>query len=200
LPATLSLSATYRRAARPWPPDQLANAYRAALRRGERSDPPLKPSEHPIGSLASTIPRLVRLAAAAHILHVLPERAAKRTADGALIVEQLLSTLDNSAAPALRLCHFALESADRSDSADDWVSYALEEAADALPRVSLTAHPPSLIDHAEEAARSVAVAVDAAYSDPPAAPRPIADSLAHLLVVCVFADLAYDRHQDPQPL
>jgi len=193
LPATLSLSATYSRAARRWPPDQLANAYRAALRRGEHSDPPLQPSEHPIASLASTIPWLVRLAAAAHILHVLPERAGKRTADGALIVEQLLSTLDQSAAAAQRLCHFALEAADRSDPVDDWVSYALESAAEALPQVSLAAHPPSLIEHAEEAARAVAVAVDAAYANPPAAPRPIADALAHLLVVSVFADLTYER-------
>jgi len=193
LPAPLSLSATYGRAARSWPPDQLANAYRAALRRGERSDPALEPSPHPIGSLSSAIPRLVRLAAAAHILHALPEHTDKRTADDAVIVEQLLSTLDQSAAGALCLCHFALETADRDDPVDDWVSYALEETAAALRQVSLTARPPSLIDHAEEAARSVAVAIDAAYGDPPAAARPIGDALAHLLVVCVFADLVYDR-------
>jgi len=193
LPAPLSLSAAYGRAARPWPPDQLANAYRAALRRGERSDPPLEPSPHPIGSLASAIPRLVRLAAAAHILHVLPEHTDERTADGDLIVEQLLSTLDQSAAGALACCHLALETADRDDPVDDWVSHALEETADALAQVSPTARPPSLIDHAEEAARSVAIAIDAAYGDPPAAPRPIADALAHLLVVCVFSDLVYDR-------
>ena len=52
--------------------------------------------------------------------------------------------------------------------------------------------PPSLTIHAEEAARWVAVAIDQAHDGPPA-PRAIADALGHLLVVCGFADLAYDR-------
>ena len=50
---------------------------------------------------------------------------------------------------------------------------------------SYTSTPPSLII-AEKAARWVAM-----FGDPPA-PRAIADALGHLLVVCVFADLAYD--------
>ena len=188
----LSLSATYRRAARAWPPDELADAYRAAIARGRQVDPS-EPGDHPIAPLSTAIPRLVRLAAAVHVLHVLPQRPSERTADGVAIVEQLLSTLDQTAAGALRLCHFALEAADRTDPVDEWVSYALEESADALAHVSFTARPPSLINHAEEAARWVAVAIDQAHSDPPAAPRAIADALSHLLVVCVFADLAAGR-------
>jgi hypothetical protein len=124
---------------------------------------------------------------------VLPQRRSERTADGIAIADQLLSTLDQTAAGALRLCHFALEAADRADPVDEWVSYALEETADALAHVSVTARPPSLINHAEEAARWVAVAIDQAHSDPPAAPRAIADALGYLLVVCVFVDLAYER-------
>jgi hypothetical protein len=126
-------------------------------------------------------------------LHVLPQRASEHTPDRVSIVEQLLSTVDQSAAAALLLCHLALEAADGDDPVDEWVFHALEEAADALPRLSFTARPPSLIDHAEEAARSVAVAIDQAHNDPPAAPRGIADALGHLLVACVFADLAYGR-------
>ena len=191
----LSLPATYRRAARPWSLDELAETYRLAIGRGAEPDP-ADPSHHPIQPLSTAIPRLVRLAAAVHILHVLPTRASERAPNGLAIVDQLLSTLDQTAAGALYLCHLALETAERDDPVDEWVSYALEQAAEALPHVSLSTRPPSLIHHAEEAARWVAVAIDKAYSDPPAAPRAIADALGHVLVVCVFADLAYDR-QDP---
>ena len=105
----------------------------------------------------------------------------------------MVRTLDETAAGALRLCHLALEVADRSDAADEWVSYTVEQTSEALPAVSVTARPPSLIGHAEEAARWVAVSIDHAYADPPAAPRAIADALSHLLVLCVFADDVADR-------
>src|SRR5439155_10453262 len=111
---------------------------------------PVEPSDHPIGSVASTIPRLVRLAAATLILHVLPRPASERTPDGVALVDQLFSALDQSAAGALRLCHLALESAERTDPLEEWTSFALDEAADALSHVSYTTSPPSLIAHAEE--------------------------------------------------
>ena len=101
---------------------------------------------------------------------MLPTRANDSTPDGVALVAQLLSTVDQTAAASLRLCHLAIESADRADPLDEWVAYALGQASDALPRVSYTASPPSLISHAEEAARSVAVAIDQAHADPPAAP------------------------------
>jgi hypothetical protein len=179
-------------AARSGSSDELAEAYRAAIVRATESDP-IAPSNHPVGSLTSTIPRLVRLAATVHILHVLPTRASDSTPDGVALVAQLCSTVDQTAAGSLRLCHLAIESADRSDPLDEWVAYALDQASDALPRVSYTVSPPSLISHAEEAARWVAVAIDQAHADPPAAPRAIADALSHLLVVCVFADVLADR-------
>ena len=65
---------------------------------------------------------------------------------------------------------------DREDFAQDARLALL--AADALARVSYTASPPSLINHAEDAARWVAVAIDQAHADPPSAPRAIADALA----------------------
>jgi hypothetical protein len=112
-------------------------------------------------------------------------RGRERTPGGLEIVEQLLATLEETGAGALYLCNVALECADRTDSVDEWVSYAVEESPDALPHVSFTALPPSLISDAEEATRCVAAAIDQAHADPPAAPRAIADTLSHLLVVCV---------------
>ena len=192
MPDSFSLSAAYRRVARARPLDELTDAYRSTIARGSQHAGE-EPATHPIGPLSSTIPRLVRLAATAHILHVVPSRARERTPGGLEIVEQLFATLEETGAGALYLCNVALECADRTDPVDEWVSYAVEEAADALPHVSFTALPPSLISHAEEATRCVAVAIDQAHADPPAAPRAIADALSHLLVVCVFADVLADR-------
>ena len=122
-------------------------------------------------------------------------RASERAPNGLAIVDRLLSTLDQAAAGALYLCHLALEAASvMTLSTSGCLSYALEQATEALPHFSFSTRPPSLIHHAEEAPRWVAVAIDQAYRDPPTAPRAIADALGHLLVVCVFADLAYDRH------
>ena len=59
--------------------------------------------------------------------------------------------------------------------------------------LSCTASPPSLISHAEEAARWVGVAIDEAHGELPAAPRAIADGLSHLLVMWVPADVLADR-------
>jgi hypothetical protein len=73
------------------------------------------------------------------------------------------------------------------------VAYTIGQASAELPRVSYTASPPSLTSHAEEAAQWVAVAIDQAHGDPPAAPRAIADALGHLLVVCVFANVLEGR-------
>lgn len=189
MPDSISLSATYRRVARGWPLEELTDVYRMALARGSQTAGE-ESYTHPIGPLSSAIPELVRLAAAAHILHVVPSSASDRTAEGIEIVEQLLGTLAETDAVALRLCRVALECSDRADPADEWVSHALEQAADALPHVAYTARPPSLIEHAEDATRCVAVAINDAHVDPPAAPRAIADALSHLLVVCVFADIA----------
>ena len=188
MPDPFSLSAAYRQVARARTLDELTGTYRSAIARDSQYAGEA-PATHPIGPLSSTIPRLGRLTAAAHILHIVPSRARERTAEGLEIVEQLFATLEETDAGALYLCNLALECADRTDPAGEWVSYAVEEAADALPHVSFTASPPSLIRHAEEAARCVAVAIDQAHADPPAAPRAIADALSHLLVVRVFAEV-----------
>jgi hypothetical protein len=189
-----TLSATYRRASRDWSPDELLGVYKAAVIRGERSwQPADRPASDPVGPLTYAIPHLIRLAAATHVLHVLPELTDERVLQGEEIIEQLYSTVDRTAVEALFLCHIALEASDRSDPVDEWVAHAVEQAADALPHVLLSARPPSLIGHAEEAGRWLAVAIEQAHADPPAAPRAIADALGHLLVLCAFAGVLYGR-------
>jgi hypothetical protein len=71
-----------------------------------------------------------------------------------------------------------------------WLPYICEEAAHHLLAVSLTADPPFLIEHAQEAGRYTAIAIGRLDDDVARAPEAISDCLAHLLTVCVFADRA----------
>ena len=71
--AVLSLDAVYRQLARPWPDDELAERYHAAYERGAGDLPAgEEPPERPITLLATAIPRLISLAVAANVLHLLP--------------------------------------------------------------------------------------------------------------------------------
>ena len=192
-----SLDTIYGNLSRPWQPDELAERYRAAHLRGG-SDMPQdeKPPARPLALLATAVPRLISLAAAAHILHVLPRRSTDPDAtDGAAIVTPLLSTIDETAAGSLRRCQLALEADARARGypADEWLSYVYDETAEELQQASPSAEPPSLIEHAEQAGRWAALAIGALDRDAPTAPQAIADCLTHLLFVCVFADLASSR-------
>jgi hypothetical protein len=188
-----TLASTYSSVARSWAADELGRSYAAANLRG-KSDLPAGEQlpDRPIGLLTTAIPRMISLAAAAHILHVLPSRTADRAADGAAIVTHLFSTIDETAAGSLRRCHLALEADGRARGypADEWLPYIYEETAEELRLASPTAQPPSLIEHSEQAGRWAALAIGALDRDAPTAPQAIADCLTHLLFICVFADLA----------
>jgi hypothetical protein len=186
-----SLEVTYRRVARPWQPDELAERYHAAYARGA-SDLPSgeQPPDRPVTLLATAVPRLISLAVAANVLHVLPAAA-----DRAPVADELHSTLDLSAAGSLHRCHLALEADgnSRGYEAEDWLPLVYDQAVHALLDASPTADPPSVVDHAQEAGRWAALAIGSLDQDAPNAPEAISDCLTHLLVVCVFADTAADR-------
>lgn len=189
-----TLASTYSSVARSWSADELGRRYDAAAERGESDLPAGKQlPDRPIGLLTTAIPRMISLAAAAHVLHILPSRGTDRgAADGAAIVAHLFSTIDETAAGSLRRCHLALEADGRAHDypADEWLPYVYDETAEELHQASPTAQPPSLIEHAEQAGRWAALAIGALDRDAPNAPQAIADCLTHLLFVCVFADLA----------
>ena len=66
-------NSVYRQLARPWPAGELAERYQAAYERGAGDLPAgEEPPERPITLLATAIPRLISLAVAANVLHVLP--------------------------------------------------------------------------------------------------------------------------------
>jgi hypothetical protein len=186
-----SLEVTYRRLARPWQPDELAERYHVAYARGA-SDLPSgeQPSDRPVTLLATSVPRLISLAVTANVLQVLPAAAERPP-----VADELLSTLDLTAAGSLHRCHLALDAHAnlRGYQAEDWLPLVYDQVMHALLDASLTADPPSLVEHAQEAGRWAALAIGSLDQDAPSAPEAISDCLAHLLVVCVFADTAADR-------
>ena len=184
------LDATYRRLARSWPVDELAARYRAAHLRGASDLPPGEPPpDRPLALLATAVPRLISLAVAANVLHILPTAATGRAA----IAGELLSTIDMTATGSLHRCHLALDASGQDtgvDTAEEWMPYIYDEAAHALHSFSPRADPPSLIQHAQEAGRYTAIALGLLDGDATRAPEAISDGLAHVLTVCMFADIA----------
>ncbi len=182
---------TYRRVARPWQPDELAERYHAAYARGASDLPPGEQrSDRPVTLLATSVPRLISLAVAANVLHVLPAAAER-----APVADELRSTLDLTAAGSLYRCHLALKADgnSRSYQAEDWLPLVYDQAMHALLDASPSADPPSLVEHAQQAGRWAALAIGSLDSDSPNVPEAISDCLGHLLFVCVFADTATDR-------
>lgn len=184
----ISLDATYHQIARSWQSDELAERYRASVLRGASDLPSGEPPpDRPMAMLATAIPRLISLAVAANVLHTLP----RATTDGAALADELLSTVDQTAAGSLHRCHLALDATSHdADTAAEWLPYICEEAAQHLRALSPTADPPSVIEHAQEAGRYTAIAIGLLDGDAARAPEAISDCLAHLLTVCVFADAA----------
>lgn len=189
----ISLDATYHDLARSWQSEELAERYRASLLRGASDVPSGEPPpDRPVAVLATAIPRLISLAVAANVLHTLP----RATTGGAALADELLSTVDQTAAGSLHRCHVALDAAGHETSAhtvEEWLPYIYEEAAHHLRAISPTADPPSLIHHAQEAGRYTGIAIGLLDQDAALAPEAISDCLSHLLTVCVFADATAPR-------
>jgi len=169
-----NLQAVYRQLARPWPADELNLRYEAAYDRGA-SDLPVgeDPPDRPIMLLATAVPRLISLAVAANVLHLLPTR----THDDAVLAEELIATIDATASGSIHRCHLALQSdgESRGYDTDEWLPLAYEEAAGWLRKASPTAEPPSLIEHSQQSGRFAALAIGSLDRDAPTVPETIAD-------------------------
>jgi hypothetical protein len=185
-----SLDSIYRRVARPWTAEELAARHQAAYRRGSGDLPAgEEPPDRRITLLATAVPRLISLAVAANVLHLLPDWREEAAAG---VAAELLATVDATATGSLHRCQLALEADGRSRgySADEWLPLSYEQAAHWLEDSSPASEPPALVEHAQEAGRLAALAIGALDRDAPTVPEAIADCLAHLLVVCIFADEA----------
>ena len=169
-----------RRARRALPRRLRARRRRPTRRRGA--------PERPITLLATAIPRLISLAVAANVLHLLPTS----TRDAVDVAEELIATIDTTATGSLHRCHLALESDGKSRgyNAGEWLPLAYEQAADWLEHTSPAADPPSLIEHAQQSGRYAALAIGSLDRDASSVPEAITDCLAHLLFNSVFVDAA----------
>jgi hypothetical protein len=168
---------------------EFALAYRTAYLRGERDLAPGEPSIRPLGLLATAVPRLVSLAVATYAMHILPE---VDTPERAALQDELLATIDATAAGSLRRCHLALEAdgRERGYTADEWLPVVYNVADDALRRAAVTYDPPAVVHLSQDAAGWVAIAIDTLDRDAPTVTDGLADALGRLLIVCMFADIA----------
>jgi hypothetical protein len=183
------LAAIYHELADRCAGDAFADAYRAASTRGEHDLPPREPTSRPVGLLATAVPRLVSLAVATHAVHVLPNAD---TPERAALDDELFATIDMAAAGSLRRCHLALDAdgRERGYTADEWLPVIYSVADDALHDASVTAEPPPIVRLSQDAARWVAIAIDALDQDAPSVTESLSDALGRLLVVFMFADIA----------
>jgi hypothetical protein len=186
--AVIDLSQTYRQLGRPWTDKELASHYAAANRRGRwlvSETPDIAPGR-PIALLASAIPSAATLSVAIHLLHALPGGVKDKLAG------ELLDTAETNAADALHRCHGALEldSHTHGYSADEWLPVIYDAAAPLLESSRLDREPPSLVRHTQDAVRWLSSSIARLDEDTREAPAALTDTLARLLLVCVFATAA----------
>ena len=189
----IDLDQTYRDLARPWAHEELAARYAAANRCGEQllSEATDTAPDRPIALLATAIPSAATLTVSIHLLHALPPGVR-----GTLAAE-LLDAAETNAADALHRCHRALEldGHDHGYTADEWLPVIYDAAAPLLKSSQLDHEPPSLVRHTQEAVRWLSSSIACLDEDPREAPAALTDTLARLLIVCVFADAARPRSE-----
>ena len=186
-----ALPACYDAVARSWSESQLARRYQAADERGATEVPVGTALDRPIPLLSTAIPPLVTLAVAANTLHMLQSLASEQPP----FWGELVAKLDTTSAGSLHRLKLALQvqSSLKRVSLDEWTPTIYDEADHALQAFNPDSDPPSLVEHAHQASRWTAIAIEAVDRDTDHAAEAIADALAHLLTVCVFADIATRR-------
>jgi hypothetical protein len=185
------LAAVYDELARRCTPDEFAHAYRTACGRGDADLPPDESNDRPIGALATAVPRLISLAVATYAVHVLPD---VDTPERAVLDDELLVTIDETATGSLRRCHLALEAdgRERGYTSEEWLPVIYTVADGALERASATDDAP-VVQLAQDAARSVAIAIDTLDRNALTVTDELADALARLLIICMFVEIALRR-------
>ena len=189
----IDLSQTYRHLGRPWTHEELAVRYLAAdahggLLLGEAAD---AIPERPIALLATAIPSTATLSVAMHLLHALPDSVQDK------LRGELLDTAETNAADALHRCHRALELDGDAHgyTADEWQPVIYDIAGPLLESSRLDHDPPSVVRQTQEAVRWLSSSITCLDEDSRETPAALADTLARLLVVCVFADSARSRFE-----
>ena len=187
----IDLDDIYRQLAHPWTHERLAAHYQDAERRGAplletARQAPEDELNRPIALLATAIPPAASLSVAIHVLHALPAG----TRGG--LAQELVDIAEQNAADALHRCQRVLEldGAAHDYAADEWLPVAYDTARPLLESACLNAEPPSLVRHTQDAVSWLSRAVVELDRDSTEAPTALADALARLLIVWVFAETA----------
>ena len=114
------------------------------------------------------------------------------TAPARKLAEELLGTAETNAADALHRCHRALELDGHAHgyTADEWLPVIYDAPAPLLESSHLDQEPPSVVRQTQEAVRWLSSSIACLDEDSRETPAALADTLARLLVVCVFVDAA----------
>jgi hypothetical protein len=152
-----------------------------------RSEPPRRAAG--LALLATAIPSAATLCVAVHLVHVLPDGAREKLAD------ELLATAETNAADAAHRCQRALELDGHAHgyTPDEWLPVVYDAAAPLLESSRLDQEPPSLVRQSQEAVRWLSTSIACLDEDSRETPAALADTLASLLAVWVFADAACTR-------
>ncbi len=189
----IDLSQTYRHLGRPWTHEELAVRYMAADSRGGLLLGGAADAipERPIALLATAIPSIATLSVAMHLLHALPDSVQDK------LRGELLDTAETNAADALHRCHRALErdGLTHGYTAEEWLPVIYNSAAPLLESSRVDQEPPSLVRQTQEAVRWLSSSIACLDEDSPEATAALTDTLARLLVACVFADAARPRQE-----
>ena len=179
----------YRRLATPRTQHELADDYRTALRQGERFPGPAEPAR-PIPLLAAAIPPSATVNTAIHTLHALPHGV-----EGGL-PEHLLEIAHRNVVDALGCCQRALEldGADHGYHAEEWLPTVYDIAGPLLQSARLDTEPPTLVQVTQEAISWLSRSIAELDEDSEDAPTSLAETLARLLAVWTFTDVAL-RHR-----
>ena len=191
----IDLSETYRHLGHVWTHEELAVRYAAAHRRGEQllSQSSNAIPERPIALLATAIPSAATLSVAIHLVHAIPESARAKLAG------ELLDTAETNAADALHRCHRALELDGHAHDyiVEEWLPVIYDAAVPLLESSRLDRDPPSVVLQTQEAVRWLSSSIACLDEDSRETPAALTDTLARLLLVCVFADVVR-RYESPE--
>jgi hypothetical protein len=179
----------YRRLAIPRTQQDLADDYRTALQRGEGFPGAGPELPRPIPLLAAAIPPAATLNTAIHTLHALPDGV-----EGGL-PGQLLEIAQRNVAGALHRCQQALEldGADHGYTADEWIPIVYDIAGPLLQSARLDIEPPTVVQATQESISWLSRAIAELDQSSEEAPASLSETLARLLAVWIFTDIAL-RH------
>ena len=183
----------YRRLATPRTQQDLAHEYRAALLQGERLRGRGAELARPIPLLAAAIPPSATVNTAIHTLHALPKDV-KGELPG-----QLLEIAQRNVVDALGCCQRALEldGADHGYHAEEWLPTVYDIAGSLLQSARVDSEPPTLAQVIQEAITWLAGAIAEFDENSEEAPASLAETLARLLAVWTFTDVAL-RSAEPR--